>query len=95
MASTKIALQREIFYDAFEKLGGIDRLLIWCNESSDNYKEFIKLYVKLVPPIKTNDKGDIESHESFVKMIMEEEKKRISQLGEPVKLIDAIENQSQ
>jgi hypothetical protein len=90
----KKAVQREVFYQAFEMLGGIDKLIAWCNESSDNYKEFIKLYVKLVPPIKA-DKND-DNHESFIMMLMAEEKKRINGIDKPVKLIEVntIDSQS-
>lgn len=98
MAQSKKAIQREVFHDAFEALGGIERLIQWANDVDDkgnsNYKEFIKLFTKLVPPIKKDSK-EIESHESFIKMLMREEKKRLSELGQPFKLIDAIETQSQ
>ncbi len=94
MTKNNKAIQREVFYTAFEMLGGIDRLISWCNESSDNYKEFIKLYVKLVPPVKS-DKQELDSHESFIKMLMAEEKARLSTLGQPQKLIDVIDSHSQ
>ncbi len=84
---TKIGKQREIFENAFEKLGGIDQLISWCKESDDNYKEFIKLFVKLVPNIKPDSK-QIESQEQFIKMIMLEQEEKQKQLGHPTKLID-------
>lgn len=97
---TKIGKQREIFNLAFDELGGLDRLIQWANESNakgdSNYSEFIKLYIKLVPAVKES-KTIEDSQESFIKMIMSEEQKRIKENGVPVKLIEAdvIENQSQ
>ena len=93
--TTIIGKQREIINLAFENLGGIDKLIEWANESSDNYKEFIKLYVKLIPPLKS-DNSKSDTHESFIALLMQEEKKRISMVDKPIKLIDVInENESQ
>ncbi len=97
---TKIGKQREIFNLAFDKLGGLDRLIQWANEEdakgNSNYSEFIKLYIKLVPAVKESKIED-DTQETFIKMIMSEEKKRIKENGTPVKLIevDVIETQSQ
>ncbi len=97
---TKIGKQRELFDLAFDKLGGLERLISWAEEldhkGNSNYKEFIKLYIKLVPAVKES-KSIEDSQESFIKMIMSEEQKRIKENGTPVKLIevDAIETQSQ
>lgn len=92
---TKKQIQREVFDLAFESLGGLTKLVKWAKSSDDNYKEFLKMFVKLVPPIKPGNKG-LETHESFIKMIMKEEEKRLSTLGQPQKLIDVnvIDSQS-
>ena len=42
-----------------------------------------------------DSRGEIESHESFIKIIMEEEKERISQLGKPALIENTIDSQSQ
>ncbi len=97
---TKIGKQREIFDLAFEKLGGLDKLIEWSQESNakgdSNYGDFIKLYIKLVPPIK-EVKSTEDTQESFIKLVMAEEQKRLKEKGDPIKLIevDVIENQSQ
>ncbi len=97
---TKIGKQREIFNLAFDELGGMERLVEWAQQldhnGNSNYKEFIKLYIKLVPAVKES-KVTEDTQESFIKMIMMEEQKRIKENGVPVKLIEAdvIENQSQ
>ena len=93
--TTLIGKQREIINLAFDRLGGIDKLIQWSQESSDNYKEFIKLYVKLIPPIK-QESAKNDTHETFIELLMTEEKKRLSMVDKSIKLIDVInENESQ
>lgn len=40
---------KEAFQFAFDKAGGAKRLYQWAKSSDSNYKEFIKLYSKLIP----------------------------------------------
>lgn len=88
--TTLIGKQRDIINKAFDKLGGIDKLIQWANESSDNYKEFIKLYVKLIPPLK-QESVKSDTHEGFIELLMNEEKKRIKGISKPIALIDVID----
>jgi hypothetical protein len=93
--TTKKQLQRDVFNTAFESLGGITKLIQWCNESSDNYKEFIKLFVKLVPPVKS-DSIETSTHESFIQTLMLEEKTRLNNVSKPIKLLEVTAiNESQ
>lgn len=39
------------FLDAFELLGGTQKLVEFASESSENYATFIKLYAKMAPPM--------------------------------------------
>jgi hypothetical protein len=90
--TTTISKQRELFNLAFDNLGGLDKLVQWANETNDkgnsNYGEFIKLFVKLVPAIKPDNKGAIDNHESFILAIMNEQKSIQEGLNKPIKLID-------
>ncbi len=90
---TKIGKQREAFQLCFDDIGGRAKLQEWAKE---NLTDFYKLFVKLSPPIK-EAKSVEDSQESFIKMIMMEEAKRVKESGQPVKLIevDAVETQSQ
>ncbi len=83
--------QREFFQDCFDSVNeesnndesGKSHMLQWA---SDNPTEFYKLYAKLAPPIKIDSHKD--NHESFIMLMMQEEKLRQKQLGKPQKLID-------
>lgn len=43
------------FLDAFELLGGTDKLVAFASESGENYAVFLRLYGKLAPPIAPNE----------------------------------------
>lgn len=43
------AKAKEAFQLAFERLGGIDRLVLWANGDPDNLRVFYSLYSKLIP----------------------------------------------
>lgn len=43
------AKAKEAFQLAFERLGGIDRLVKWANGDPDNLRAFYSLYSKLIP----------------------------------------------
>lgn len=97
--TTLIGTQREIMQKAFDELGGLAELVKWAQEvdekgNKSNYREFIKLFVKLVPPVKPATKDDTENQESFIMRLMREEQLLIANKGKPVKLIDvdAIES---
>jgi len=40
---------KEAFHLAFEKTGGARKLIQWASKNDTNYREFIKLYSKLIP----------------------------------------------
>jgi hypothetical protein len=97
---SKIQKQRDLFNLAFDELGGLDKLVQWANDTdtkgNSNYGEFLKLFVKLTPPIK-EQKNATDNHESFILTIINEQKKLDSQKDKPVKLVEttAIESKSQ
>ncbi len=85
---TIVGKQREVMQMAFETLGGSEKLIEWANESSDNYKEFIKLYVKLVPPIKPDKQARGETQESFIMGLIKAENILQLKEGQPQQIID-------
>jgi hypothetical protein len=79
--------------EAFTRLGGIDRLITWAQELDDkgnnsNYKEFIKLYVKLVPPIKPEIDKNKDTQEGFIMGLIKAENILKLEEGTPKQLID-------
>jgi hypothetical protein len=68
----------------------MEKLVQWANDvdhnGNSNYGQFVKLFTKLVPP-PAKDGRSLDDHESFIKMIMEEEKKRIEGLGKPAQVV--------
>jgi len=48
---------KEAFYNAFDKVGGIDDLVKWINSSQTNKKEFYKLLVGMLPKELQGDLG--------------------------------------
>ncbi len=98
--STLTSKQREIMQKAFEKLGGLDQLVLWASERDDkgnasNYKEFIKLYIKLVPPLKPDKDNTKDTQESFIMGLLKAENLLKLKEGQPKQIIDvdAIESQ--
>lgn len=68
---TKLGKQREVIEEAFKLLGGIDELIKWAKTPDDkgnmsNYKEFIKLYVKLAPTLKIESDKNKDTQEGFI-----------------------------
>jgi hypothetical protein len=93
MAQTKKSLQREVIEEAFNQLGGINRLIEWCNQPDDkgnmtNYKEFIKLYVKLAPPLKTETDKNKDTQEGFIMSLIKADNILKLNSGKPKQLID-------
>ncbi len=88
---TKIQKQRDIFNLAFDEMGGLERLLEWARSNNSkgdsNYGDFLKLFVKLAPPIKQDTK-DNESHEGFIALIIKEQQLLNKEAGKPVVLLD-------
>lgn len=85
--------QRKVMEEAFAKLGGIDKLIRWARTPDDkgnmsNYKEFIKLYVKLVPPLKPQKDKDKDSQEGFIMGLIKAENILKLKEGEPKQIID-------
>ena len=98
---TKIGKQREVIEKAFELLGGMDELVKWANEVDDkgnksNYREFIKLYVKLAPPLKIETGVKADTQESFIMGLIKAENILKLTEGKPNQIIDVeCESQSQ
>jgi hypothetical protein len=93
MAETKKAVQRRVFEEAFTQLGGIKRLMTWCEEvdkdgNYKNYGEFIKLYVKLVPPVKPDTAKGYDTQESFIMGLIKADNILKLESGKPKQLID-------
>lgn len=83
-SNIKKHVARNAWNKVFELLGGEDHLLAWAK---DHPTEYYKIFAKLAPPIK-EDKGLIETHDQFIKMIMAEEQRLLAEQGKPIKLID-------
>lgn len=66
---TRIFGRREMeqtFMEAFERVGGIDRLVAWANQNA-NYKDFLNLLIKFAPKeAPPNDGGVILEYKSLV-----------------------------
>lgn len=97
---TKIGKQREVIEMAFNELGGMSRLIEWANMPDDkgnmsNYKEFIKLYVKLVPPLKPDKDNGKQTQEGFILGLLKAENILKLKEGKPNELIDVIATESQ
>jgi hypothetical protein len=95
MGETKKAIQRRVFEEAFTQLGGIERLMTWAMELDDkgnsrNYGEFIKLYVKLVPPIKPDSTKTYDTQEGFIMGLIKADNILKLAEGTPDKIIDVI-----
>jgi hypothetical protein len=97
--TTLIGKQRDIMEKAFDKLGGLEALVSWANELDDkgnksNYREFIKLYVKLAPMVKPEIKDNTDTQESFIMSLIKAENILKLSKGEPRQIIDVdIETQ--
>ncbi len=95
----KTRIRREVFSQAFLKLGGIDRLVKWAEglegtcttpKNGNNLKEFYKLFAKTLPKeIKTQTEDINKTQENFVKWIQAEEEKLKLAEGKPSKILDA------
>jgi hypothetical protein len=88
--------QREVFEQAFNEIGGIDKLMSWALEMNEdgklvNYGEFIKHYVKLVPPIKPDKEDKGETQESFIMGLIKAENILALNKGKPKQLIDVTD----
>lgn len=98
---TLVGKQREIMDKAFDELGGIEFLKKWAMMVDDkgnhsNYKEFVKLYVRLVPPIKAETKDNKDTQEGFIMGLIKAENILKLSEGKPQEIIevDAIEPES-
>ena len=85
--------QREVFERAFNDIGGIDKLKQWALEIDENgklinYNEFIKHYVKLVPPIKPDKEDKQDTQESFIMSLIKADNILRLKQGQPKQLID-------
>ncbi len=91
--STRVGKQREVMEKAFHELGGTKTLIEWANfvdkhGDKPNYKEFIKLYVKLVPPIKSDTVRSKDTQEGFIMQLVKEQNILQLQEGKPTEIIE-------
>jgi hypothetical protein len=75
---------RNAWNQVFINIGGLEHLEEWAIEHPT---EFYKIFAKLAPPIK-EDKDHNQTHDSFIKMLMVEESRKLKQENKPIKLID-------
>jgi hypothetical protein len=96
--------QREVFNDAFDSIGGIGKLVSWALEIDDNgklvnYGEFLKHYVKLVPPIKPDKDDSKDTQESFIMGLIKADNILKIDKGKPKQIIEVehtpIDNENQ
>jgi predicted transcriptional regulator len=81
----KLSQVREHFNLCFEQVGGMRSFKKWAKE---NPTTFYTLYAKLAPKeVKQTTRN--ETHEDFIKIMMEREQKKIEGKGKPLKLIEA------
>ena len=96
---TKIGKQREVIEEAFGRLGGMESLVAWANEVDSkgnklNYGAFVKLYVKLAPPLKVETGKDKDTQEDFIMGLIKAENILKLTQGKPRQIID-VECESQ
>ncbi len=89
--------QREVFEQAFNDIGGLEKLTAWALEMSEegklvNYGEFLKHYVKLVPPVKADKEDKGETQESFIMGLIRAENILKLGKGKPQQLIDVTDS---
>ncbi len=96
---TKLGKQREVIEEAFKLLGGMDELISWAKTPDDkgnmsNYREFIKLYVKLAPPLKVESDKNKDTQEGFILGLIKAENVLKLTEGQPKEIIDVdVESQ--
>lgn len=78
-------LIRKSFIDVFHAIGGIDHLQQFA---IDNPKQFYTLVVKLFPESKVAPTSDVPKHETFIQMIINEDKQRVKEIDKPSIIID-------
>ncbi len=92
-------IKREVFSQAFLKLGGVDRLVRWAEglegtctipTNGNNLKDFYKMFAKTLPKEIRKETEDLnKTQENFVKWIQAEEERLKLEAGQPHKLIDS------
>lgn len=96
-----LRLTKEVFSLAFNRLGGVERLVKWAEglegtcttpAKGNNLKIFYTLFAKTLPKeLKTEDMN--KSQENFIKLIQAQEEQKRIEKGTPTKLIEAsVEN---
>ena len=76
---------REQFGECFERMGGIDGLYTWAQ---DNEKSFYSLYAKMAE--RTLKITETRTHEHFIEIVMNENKRLEVEKGQPIGLIEAV-----
>jgi hypothetical protein len=85
--------QREVFNEAFDRIGGLSKLVSWATELDENgklvnYSEFLKHYVKLVPPIKPDKDDSKDTQESFIMGLIKADNILKIDKGKPKEIIE-------
>ncbi|MHA2010098.1 MAG: hypothetical protein ACW980_22515 [Promethearchaeota archaeon] len=82
---TNRELIRKSFIDVFVAIGGIDHLQEFALE---NPRQFYTLMVKLFPESKITQADNIPKHETFIQMIINENKHKEKNIDKPHNIID-------
>lgn len=77
-------LIRKSFVDVFHAIGGIDHLQQFA---LDNPKQYYALLCRLFPESKVS-KDDTPKHETFIQMIINEDKAKSNQANKPIEIIE-------
>ena len=80
----KFGNQRDNIERCFEDIGGRNTFKKWALQ---NQTSFYTLYAKTMPK-ETKVTTKNETHEDFIKIMMEREQKRLEGKGKPLKLIE-------
>jgi hypothetical protein len=93
MVETKIAIQRRVMEEAFTQLGGITTLMTWAQEldkhgNMSNYGEFLKMFIKLTPPVKPDTDKTYDTQEGFIMGLIKADNILKLASGQPTNIID-------
>ena len=66
-SKNKFTSLKQAFYDVFNKLGGVDKMLTWVQEDSDNEKFFYQMLSKMLPR-EVSVTGSIEENVKAIKV---------------------------
>ncbi len=78
-------VMRQSFYSVFQEIGGIEHLKQFA---IDNPKQFYTLIVKLFPEQKESKGDNIPKHETFIQMVINEDKTKQNDINKPTNIIE-------